>query len=150
MSRAEIEGISGWCLIAPLLENAPPWIVELSQNCQSPIEQTFVCALGLAVLTTDPAARPTITVQVPIKQYFADIVIIGTNGAPRVVVECDGAEFHKDKARDTKRTAIIEGIGYRVLRVTGSEIYNNPLARARSLLREIGLLPVPQKTIQPP
>lgn len=137
--RHEIEGVSGWGLIAPLLDRAPPWIVELGQKCESPIEQVFVCALGLVSLKTIPGNRPSIAVQVPIKQYRADIVVTGPNGAPRVVIECDGAKYHKDVAKDAKRTAEIERLGYRVVRVTGSEIHHNPLARARALLCEIGL-----------
>lgn len=137
--RTEIPGVSGWDLIAPLLAQAPTSVSELAQKCESPIEQVFVCALGLIALTIDEPKRPKISVQVPIKNYRADIVLVGANGAPRIVVECDGAEFHKDKARDAKRTEAIERLGYRVVRVTGSEIHNNPIARANSLLREVGL-----------
>jgi hypothetical protein len=124
--------------MAPLLDRAPAWVTDLGERCESPIEQVFACALGLATLTVDPTKRPTIAVQVPIKNYRADLVITGPHGAPRIVVECDGTEFHKDTKKDAKRTAAIEELGYRVVRVTGSEIHHNPLARARALLREVG------------
>ena len=137
--RREILGISGWELITPLLERAPESIMETAQKCESPIEQVFVCALGLVALAMPEAKRPSLSVQVPIGKYRADIVLTGHNGAPRIVVECDGAEFHKDKARDAKRTAVIERHGYHVVRVTGSEIHHNPLGRASALLREVGL-----------
>lgn len=62
-----------------------------------------------------------------------DFVIVVLGGAKKnyasVVIECDGHDFHektkeqakKDKARDRKITAE----GYKILRFTGSEIYND-------------------------
>ncbi len=137
--RQEIYGISGWQLIGPLVTRAPEWVADLGSKCESPIEQIFVCALSLVVLTIHEAWRPTISVQVPIGPYRADIVIVDANGAPRIAIECDGADFHKDKKRDAKRTAFIESMGYRVVRLTGSEIHHNPLALAKNLLRDLGL-----------
>lgn len=137
-SRREVEGISGWQLLAPLLERAPPWVAELAEKGDSPIEHLLICALALATLTIEEGRRPSVAVQVPIDKYRADIVLTGPNGAPRIVIECDGAAFHKDVAKDAKRTEVIERLGYRVLRVTGSEIHHNPIARARAVLREVG------------
>lgn len=138
--RQEISGISGWELIAPLMGEMPPDLEAVVQKCESPIEQLFACALGLVILTIPVAVRPTLDAQVPIGKYRADLVIVSFNGAPRIVVECDGAEFHKDAARDAKRTEEIEARGYRVMRVTGSEIHHNPLALAKSLLWLAGFL----------
>lgn len=140
MSLQEIEGISGWQLMAPLLDRAPDWVTDLAAKGESPIEQTFICALALVTLALPVNRRPKLLVQVPIGKYRADIVLLAPEGAPRIVVECDGAAFHKDAAKDAKRTAEIERQGYRVLRVTGSEIHHNPLSRAKSLMREAGLL----------
>lgn len=137
--RAEIEGVSGWSLIAPLMGNLPSDVAEAVDKCESPIEQLFASALGLVITTLPATARPKLATQVPISRYCADIVLTGPHGAPRIVVECDGADFHMDKGKDAKRTAEIERQGYRVLRVTGSEIHHNPLARARMLLREASL-----------
>ena len=137
-SRQEIEGISGWSLVAPLMGNLPTNIAESVEKCESPIEQLFAAALGLVVTSLPAAERPSLDTQVQISKYRADIVLTGPHGAPRIVIECDGAEFHKNIGKDAKRTAEIEQHGYRVLRVTGSEIHHNPLARAKSLLREAG------------
>ena len=144
MIRREIAGVSGWALIAPLMGEAPEWLQAEVGKAESPIEQVFASALGL-VITSMAINHPTMRVQVPIGKYRADIVVVGHLGAPRIVVECDGAEFHKDKARDAKRTEVIERQGYRVVRVTGSEIHHNPIARAKSLLQECGLIPTPRK-----
>lgn len=140
--RQEIEGISGWALVAPLMAQMPDEMLKTTQKCESPIEQLFASALGLVTLTIEEQDRPTIDTQVPIGPYRADIVITGPKGAPRLVVECDGAAFHTDAGKDAKRTEVIEKQGYRVLRVTGSEIHHNPLARAKALLRGAGLVPM--------
>jgi len=149
MSRREIDGISGWSLVTPFMGQMPAEMLEIVEKCESPIEQLFVCALCLVILTADPEIRPKIDVQVPIGKYRADVVVIHPNGAPRIVIECDGAAFHKDIARDVRRTAVIEEYGYRVFRVTGSEIHHNPLARAQILLREVGLIPTKPKPMSP-
>lgn len=138
--RREIAGISGWNIIALLMERAPDWVMETAGKCESPIEQLFVCAIGLIILSLPEDERPTMDVQVPIGRFRADIVLVARLGAPRIVVECDGAEFHKNIKRDVTRTSVIERHGYRVLRVTGSEIHNNPLARAKWLMQEAGFL----------
>lgn len=140
-SRRDIEGISGWGLIAPLMDNLPDDTIQAASKCESPIEQLFVSALGLIIAGMPAASRPSLDTQVQIDRYRADIVLTGPFGAPRIVVECDGAEFHKNVRKDSKRTADIEPKGYRVVRVTGSEIHHNPLALAHSLLRETGIAP---------
>lgn len=47
----------------------------------------------------------------------------------KVIVECDGREFHTGKEqreRDKKRDEFMEALGWRVLRFTGSEIHKYP------------------------
>jgi very-short-patch-repair endonuclease len=55
--------------------------------------------------------------QYPIGPYFADFA----NPKAGVVVECDGAAFHMDKARDEKRDKFMHDRGFVVIRMTGSE-----------------------------
>lgn len=138
--RREIEGVSGWALVAPLMSQLPDEMVQTFQKCESPIEQLFAAALGVVIRTMPAADRPDLSAQVSIGRYRADIVLTGPHGAPRIVVECDGAAFHLDKAKDRKRTEAIEAQGYRVYRRTGSDIHHNPLAQAKTLMREVGFL----------
>lgn len=139
-ARKEIRGISGWELIYRYLEHIPESFVDEMQKCESEIERLMGMGLYLAGASLPPSMRPTIAAQVPIGKYRADLVVTGWQGAPRIVVECDGAEFHQDKAKDFKRTEAIEAYGYRVFRRTGSEIYNNPVAQAASVLREAKII----------
>lgn len=136
----EIQGVSGWGLVAPLMGELPPEITKECERCESPIEQLFAAALSLVIRTIPEVKRPTLATQVPIGKYRADIVLTGPHGAPRIVVECDGAKFHKDVAKDTKRTAAIEQLGYRLVRATGSQIHHNPLAMAKVILRNVGFI----------
>ena len=56
---------------------------------------------------------------------------------PRIVVECDGFEYHKNKEQfinDRKRDRLLKSHGYDVVRFSGSEIYADPLVPAKELL----------------
>lgn len=122
--------------------------VDLAEKCRSPIEVKLAAALLLINVVGRFVVEPgdknlsddgklnriEIQAQVPIGQYFADFVLTvihqGTPGL-RMVVECDGHDFHErtkeqaahDKARDRFMTAQ----GYVVYRFTGSEIHNNAM-----------------------
>lgn len=56
----------------------------------------------------------------------------------RMVIECDGHNFHeRTKAqakRDRKRDRILQSLGYVVFRFTGSEIWRNPLQCANQAI----------------
>lgn len=70
--------------------------------------------------------------QYRIDKYTVDFLFQCNCGgrAERLVVECDGHEFHEktkqQAAHDKKRDRHFVKNGYRVLRFTGSEIYNSP------------------------
>lgn len=71
-----------------------------------------------------------ITLQAPIQKYRVDFLIEDSEEGIRLVVECDGHDFHertKDQARrDRSRDREIQALGYFVLRFTGSEIWADP------------------------
>lgn len=148
MHRTEIPGVSGWGLVAPLLAEMPEDLIKTYEKCESPIEQLFAAALGAVIMTICPHAQPKIDTQVRIGKYRADIVITARDGGQNWVVECDGAEYHTDKEKDDKRTAEIEKHGYRVYRVTGSEIHHNPVALAKEVLLLTGFLPMTLRELE--
>lgn len=59
--------------------------------------------------------------QYPIGPYFADFA----NPCWRVVIECDGAQFHRNAAKDAKRDAYMRGLGWRVHRLIGVKCLEN-------------------------
>lgn len=140
MHRREIPGVSGWELVSRFVLDLPEETQAKLSKCESPIERLLASACGLVINQAPKMFRPALETQVQIGRYRADIVLTGPLGAPRIVVECDGAEYHKDRARDAKRTEAIEREGYRVFRRTGSEIHHNPLMCAKSLMQEAGFI----------
>lgn len=60
--------------------------------------------------------------QVTVGRYTCDFLILGPNGGPTFLLECDGAAYH-DPERDQKRDTEIAAIcGLGVLRLTGKQI----------------------------
>lgn len=53
--------------------------------------------------------------QYPVGRYFVDF----GNPVAKVAIECDGAAYHTDKARDAARQRDIEALGWAVYRITG-------------------------------
>ena len=75
--------------------------------------------------------------------YRADFAVTTPEGA-KVVVECDGHEFHEktreQAARDKKRDRELQIAGWMVLRFTGSEIYRGAEYCARDVARALKIL----------
>jgi very-short-patch-repair endonuclease len=127
--------------------------------CESPIEQLLLAALYAQSLQTDffqiemmgtsgLAKNPdqeTIYVhqQMQVGQYRVDFLIFDCScpfeiaDPTIIVVECDGNDFHEktkeQAARDKKRDRFFQGLGFKVLRFTGSEIW----ADAHACVEEI-------------
>lgn len=53
--------------------------------------------------------------QLPVGRFFVDF----GNPVKKIAVECDGAQFHKDKAKDAARDAELEAQGWTVHRIEG-------------------------------
>jgi len=58
--------------------------------------------------------------QVPLRNFIADFA----SHRAKLVIEVDGGQ-HSEQA-DVRRTAVIEGEGYRVLRFWNNEVLGNP------------------------
>ena len=51
----------------------------------------------------------------------------------KVVLECDGYEYHSDRPRfttDRRRDRVLAAHGYKVMRFSGAEVFENPIAAA--------------------
>lgn len=124
-----------------------------SSMCESPIEKIFLAQFihphiagefdtivnvmkppsGLVEHTVPPPI-PGIFLypQIKIGDYRVDFLIHATIRDPvrTIIVECDGHDYHeRTKAqaqRDKARDRFLMGKGYRVVRFTGSELFNNP------------------------
>lgn len=96
----------------------------------SPIEARFAQALGALLLCDNAHAvhfgEPVVTVEreVPIGPYRVDFLL--TYGEHRLVVECDGWEWHErtleQANRDRERDQALLRAGYPTVRFTGSRV----------------------------
>lgn len=85
-----------------------------------------------------------ITQQWPVGSYRLDMV--AECGNKKVAIECDGEKYHGDDmtAADMERQTILERIGWRFIRLRGSEYYSNKEAtmqRVISDLHSLGIEP---------
>lgn len=55
--------------------------------------------------------------QYPVAGFFVDFA----NPAAKVALECDGAQWHTDKAKDAARDRVLGDLGWTVYRFTGTE-----------------------------
>lgn len=96
---------------------------NIGERCESPIEKLMAWAMLGEGLTFD--------CQVQLGDFTADFVVDPriTNHESRIVIECDGHEFHstiKRQARDRRIDRELQKAGYAVLRFTGSQINADP------------------------
>ena len=79
--------------------------------------------------------------QFPVGRFFVDF----GNPAAKVAIECDGAKWHIDKAKDAARDASLRAMGWSVYRVTGVCCKTDGIdecgekSEARKLLDRIGV-----------
>lgn len=105
--------------------------IEQLNICESPIEQVMLAML-LAVAGKSRAIIEVLP-QYWIGPYRVDFAVVFGKGG-RVVVECDGHDFHErtkeQAARDKQRDRDLALRGWTVLRFTGSEVWNDPASCA--------------------
>lgn len=86
-----------------------------------------------------------ITMQYPVGAYRLDMVI--HYGKRKVALECDGERYHSDEyeiREDMERQAILERIGWRFIRLRGSEYFRNKAQAIKRVCYELntfGILP---------
>lgn len=115
-------------------------------RCESPIERVLLGALMIEAthapafpvrwsfngIPADPAPGTLhCTAQHPIEHYRVDFALIGQfpKAAVKIAVECDGHDFHErtkeQAAHDKQRDRFLQRAGFKVLRFTGSEIWQH-------------------------
>ncbi len=86
-----------------------------------------------------------VTAQWPVGAYRIDLVVEG--GGKRLAVECDGDRYHCTMERiqdDMERQAILERLGWRFVRIRGSQFFRNPDAAMKVVfetLKKMGIAP---------
>ena len=82
--------------------------------------------------------------QYPVGGYRIDLVVEA--GGKRLAIECDGDRFHTpdDLQADMNRQLILERLGWRFLRIRGSQFFRDPegtLAWVTKRLKQLGVIP---------
>lgn len=78
--------------------------------------------------------------------FRIDMVVTGADGA-RIALECDGDRYHPPENLDSDldRQRILERLGWRFVRIRGSEYFRNPestMERVRRRMAELGVEPI--------
>lgn len=135
---------------------------RINAKCESPIEELLLAALyvasedGVADLkfsAGNPRAEAYtdetsyVYLQAKVGQYRVDMLIHDASmpfelAHPRwMVIECDGHDFHertKEQARrDRQRDRYMQSQGLKVLRFTGSEIWEDPGKCAEEIIEHL-------------
>lgn len=121
------------------------WLLNIS-CCESPIEQLLVLALDTHRETCSELSgwqyvvEPHSLIKCGSRRFKVDILIQCMVGEimHRIVVECDGHKYHETSKiqakKDKQKDRLLIKYGYKVIRFTGSEIFNSPDKCARETL----------------
>ncbi len=109
---------------------------EESEKAESPFERE--------VLEWLMRAGYRVQAQVPVGCYRIDLVVEGEGR--RVAVECDGDRWHPEERiwEDLERQAVLERLGWRFIRIRGSEFYRDregTMRRVIAGLERMGVKP---------
>ncbi|MBR6001088.1 MAG: DUF559 domain-containing protein, partial [Oxalobacter sp.] len=113
------------------------------ENIEKQSESPFEEAVAKALLSRGYNIRQ----QWKAGAYRIDIVVFC--GKKRVAVECDGDRYHSSSdqiTKDMERQTILERIGWRFIRIRGSEFYRNQTLAIDRVVNELtGLDIYPEK-----
>lgn len=123
------------------------YAASISPFCESPIE----VVMGAAILLhfeeighpipwfsndddTAHIAEPHLIIQKTINNYRVDFLLCAPERNTYLIVECDGKDFHhKNHAQikaDRDRDRALEKDGFEIMRVPGTQIYNESISVA--------------------
>lgn len=76
--------------------------------------------------------------QHPIKRFIVDFVTLDA----KLIIEVDGATHSTEvqQLRDAERTRELERLGFHVIRVTNTDVYENLEGVLESILHELGAI----------
>ena len=101
---------------------------------KSPIEEIYIIAVYYHLYKMgleDIVLHHQYKIEIEDKKYFADFFVEIENN--KFVIELDGFDYHSNKQQmnyDYEREQILTKNNYKVIRFTGSQIYNKPFTSA--------------------
>jgi very-short-patch-repair endonuclease/DNA polymerase III delta prime subunit len=125
-----------------LIEHAenPGALIKEHQEKEKRTESEFERLVLRRLLAAGFCVRP----QWLVGHYRIDLVVESSGG--RLAVECDGDRFHpiEKVADDMARQAVLERVGWRFVRIRGSQFFRDPDSAMKPVfetLSEFGILP---------
>ncbi|MCF0260762.1 MAG: DUF559 domain-containing protein, partial [Erysipelotrichaceae bacterium] len=122
----------------------PKAFSQKADQVEKAAESPFEAEVGKAI-----AARNYHLIQQwPVGAYRIDMVV--QDGDRKAAIECDGEKWHSSEAQiknDMERQTILERLGWRFIRIRGSEYYRNPektMDRVFQELENLNIHPVSQ------
>lgn len=118
-------------------EASPMLNAKIEEKAESPFESAVAKYLAIRGYH--------LVQQWEVGAYRLDMVVVC--GEKKIVIECDGERYHsgEDKIReDMERQTILERLGWRFIRIRGSEYYRNPentMERVIRALNDAGIEP---------
>lgn len=82
--------------------------------------------------------------QFPIDKYWVDFA----NPYFKLIIECDGKEFHKDKEKDHQRDMFLKSVGWKVFRISGADCYKDSDINDENLDKENELIKLYLNTVE--
>lgn len=123
-------------LFRSMFDNLREHLQEI-EICESPIEKMLVIELNklkgyLHMKKAETIISRQNVIKVKNKEYRVDIWVktfLKDGSEIDVIVECDGHNFHEktkeQAAKDKKRDRDLTSLGFRIMRFTGSEIFED-------------------------
>lgn len=122
----------------------PKAFSNLADTIEAKSESPFEEAIGKSLV----AAGYHITQQWEVGAYRIDMVV--QYKGKKIAIECDGEQYHSgdEKIRaDMERQTILERMGWRFIRIRGSEYYRDPDATMKRVINELTNYGILQESI---
>lgn len=124
--------------------NNPRAFIQLAEKIKANAESPFEEAVGKSLV----ASGYHLIQQKDVGAYRIDMVVLYNDKS--IAVECDGEAFHSgdEKVReDMERQAILERIGWKFIRIRGSEYYRDPEGTMERVSQELSRNGISPETV---
>ena len=131
--------------VPELIETYLVGVLEIHPEIESPIEKMFFLEWAFqdmfAIYYDDIRMIPQYKDYEITGKYYVDFMVIGFCNHPLIAIEIDGHDFHqktKEQVRhDKERERFITKNVVKLLRFSGSEVYDNPTKAVNEIIELI-------------
>ena len=119
-------------------EKGPPALVSGADGGLGDVESPFEDAVRRALVGKGLEVRA----QVGCSAYRVDLAVVdpGSPGRYLIGIECDGSSYHSARTardRDRLRQQVLEGLGWRIMRIWSTDWVRNPDRQIERVLQEV-------------